>query len=85
MCPLLDSEIKQALLKAYRVHGRKRMPLPMLVMCGLLYTKTPEKRYRQAFLEVHSFIRRNWGNNGLFHRRRGVEKGGIALRSHVKL
>ena len=82
---LTDKQIKAALLKGYRIHGRQRMPLPMLVMCGLLYTNTPETRYRAAFLEVHSFVRRNWGNKGLFHRRRGVEKGGIALRKHVQL
>jgi hypothetical protein len=82
---LTDNQIRQAALQAYRTHGRQRMPLPMLVTCVLIECKVRPKKYRDAFLQIHTFIRNNWGNNGIFHRRRGVEKGGIAIRKRVQL
>ena len=76
--------IKRALLNAYRKVGRIRIPLPALVCFAMRELRTNNRNYLEHFQEIHKFLRANWGNGGLFSRRRGLQ-GGIALRPHVNL
>lgn len=78
-------QIRKALLDAFRMHGRKRIPLPALVSFAMRQLGTTMQQHLDHFLLIHGYIRANWGNNGLFSRRRGVEKGGIKVRDRVKL
>lgn len=78
-------QIREALLDAYRMHGRRRIPLPALVSFAMRKLGTSLEDHLNHFLLIHGYIRTNWGNNGLFSRRRGVEKGGIKIRDRVRL
>jgi len=78
-------QIKKALLDAFRLHGRRRIPLPALVSFAMRKLGTTLTEHLDHFQLIHGFIRTNWGNDGLFSRRRGVEKGGIKVRDRVRL
>lgn len=79
-----ELQIKQAVLKTYRVLGRTRIPLPGLICFVMREVGTNDSNYLEHFQAIHKFVRSNWGNDGLLSRRRGI-KGGIKIRDKVKL
>lgn len=81
---LSDQQIRQAVLGVYRIAGRVRLPLPAVICLTMQQLGTGYDDYLEHFHAIHKFIRSNWGNDGLFSRRRGIQ-GGIKVRAHVKL
>ena len=81
---MTQAQIRKATLDAYRRLGRVRIPLPALVCFALLQLGTSDETYLADFRRIHRFIRSQWGNNGLFSRRKGVA-GGIKVRDRVRL
>ena len=79
-----DNQIRRALLDAYRRLGRVRIPLPALVCFAMRELGTSDATYLSDFRQIHSYIRSQWGNDGLFSRRKGV-KGGIKIRDKIKI
>lgn len=77
-------QLRLALLDAFlRMGIGMKLPLLALVTLTMQNLRTKDHEFMVHFRMIHAYLRTQWGNQGMFSRRRGLQ-GGISLRPKIQ-